>query len=219
MPVEDLVAAEWDCLQHFQGVRSLLPDGEPLAFPPRRVTPSASIGGSVPKWRVIPIGDRLPLHGKPDMAALGEALHGFVAADRPKADPSWRKALAERLLSTWGVSTLRAEDAIVAADRLWNYLEAEHPGGTWRREWPVIQVSGGQVLSGRLDLVVEEPGSLSIYDHKSFPGGHECWPDEVASHAPQIQAYATALQAATGLPIARIGLHLPIAGVVLDLGW
>jgi hypothetical protein len=214
---EDLTAAETEAPEPPEVFRGVFPDGEAPAFPPRRVTPSAASGGPVPKWRAVSIGDRLPLQGTCDMAALGEALHGFFAADRPKATPAWRKAAAERLLAAWGVSALWAEDAVLAADRLWNHLEAEHPAGIWRREWPVTRISGGQVLAGRIDLVVEQARSLAVYDHKSFPGGHERWPDEVALHVPQIKTYADALRDASGLPVCRMAIHLPISGMMLVL--
>jgi hypothetical protein len=53
-----------------------------------------------------------------DMTALGVVLHGFVAADRPTADAAWRTALAGRVLAAWGFSALRADDAVLVADRL-----------------------------------------------------------------------------------------------------
>lgn len=215
--VEDLVAAEAEAAPPPAAFRGDAPVGPPPMFAPRRLVPSTAAGGSMPGWRVISIGDRLPLQGAPDMTALGEALHGFFAADRPTADLRWRTALAERLLASWGVSALRAGDAVVAADRIWRHVEAEHPGGICRREWPVTQVARGQVLSGRIDLVIEQPKSLAIYDHKSFPGGRDRWAAEVAADAPQLRMYGEALEAASGLPVSRLAIHLPIAGAVLIL--
>ena len=129
----------------------------------------------------------------------------------------WRAALASWLLVAWGVSALRPEDAVLAADRLWVHLEAEHPGGIWRREWQITHIGGGQVLSGRIDLVVEQPQSLAVYDHKSFPGGRDRWPDVVAAHAPQIMSYAAALREATRRPVSWIAIHLPVGGAMLVL--
>ena len=215
--VEDLVAAEAGGPEPPQAFRGPLPDGDAPIFPPRRLVPSAAAGAAAPGWRPITIGDRIPLLGTADMAALGEMLHDFFAADRPGADPGWRNGLAARLLKAWSVSALRPQDAVLAADRLWTHLGAAYPGAAWRREWPVSRVSGGQVLSGRVDLVVERPDCLAVYDHKSFPGGHERWPQEIGKHAPQLDAYAVALRAATGLPVSVKAIHLPIAGVVLVL--
>jgi ATP-dependent helicase/nuclease subunit A len=218
MAVEDLVAIETESPPATQAVGSVLPaDGAPL-FPPRRVKPSAAPAGSCPPaWRAITIGERLPLQGAADMTALGEALHGFFVADRPAADGGWRIARAERLLTAWAVSALHAEDVVTAADRLWAHLDEAYPGGIWRREWPVVQVHEGQTLSGRIDLVVEHRGALAVYDHKSFPGGRDRWPDEVAAYAPQLQTYAAALCAATGLAVVRTAIHLPVAGTMLVL--
>jgi hypothetical protein len=85
----------------------------------------------------------------------------------------------------------------------------------WRREWPITQVIRGQVLSGRIDLVVEQPQSLAVYDHKSFPGGHDRWVDEIAAHAPQSKACAEALKPPSGFLVSRMAIPRPIAGAVL----
>jgi ATP-dependent exoDNAse (exonuclease V) beta subunit len=97
------------------------------------------------------------------------------------------------------------------------HLNETYPGGIWRREWPVVQVHEGQLLSGRIDLVVEFSGALAVYDHKSFPRGRDRWPDEVAAYAPQLQTYAAARQAATGLAVALTAVHLPVSGTMLVL--
>jgi len=215
--VEDLVATETAAPPQPMVFRGSAPSGAAPTFAPRRLTPSAAAGGPVPTWHEISIGRRLPLQGAVDMTALGEALHGFFAADRPAADAAWRKALAERQLAAWGISALRADDAVFAADRLWQHVKAEHPAGDLRREWPVTQVVDGQVLSGRIDLLVEQPQSLAVYDHKSFPGGRDRWTEQVVAHAPQLMAYAKVLGAASRLPISYIAIHLPIAGTLLVL--
>ncbi len=213
--VENVVAGEQTEPEVPGFFRSRVPDGEPPSFPPRRIVPSAATGGSVPSWRAVSIGERLPLTGVADMEALGEALHGFFAADRHGADSRWRKALAERRLSRWGVTALRAEDAVLAADRLWQHLDGEYPGAQRRREWPVSQLVSGQILSGRIDLLVERSDSLAVYDHKSHPGGGVVWEGLVAEHAPQLAAYAEVLRQATGKPVVRQAIHLPISGTVL----
>ena len=216
--IEDVATTESKAATPSPAFRGVLPVGAPPALPPRRINSSGATGQPAPAWRSVILGERLPLKGEPNMVALGEALHGFFAADRPGAAADRRIALARRLLTAWGVSALRAEDAMCAADRLWAHLRAEHAGGVWRREWPVICVTEGQVLSGRVDLVVELGDGVAIYDHKSFPGGRDRWAAEVEAHAPQLNSYAMALTAAMGCRVTRVAIHLPVAGALLMLG-
>ena len=194
-----------------------LPSGPAPDFPSRRQRPSALIGGIAPAFEVIQLGARLPLTGPADMQRVGEALHGFFAADRPGASREWRLACAGRLLQGWGASELSVADALLAADRLWTHLASEWPGATRRHEWPVISITGGQMLSGRADLVVEHAAGLAVYDHKSNPGDKAGWPELVAEYAPQLSAYAGALRAATGREVTRQVLHLPLQGALLML--
>lgn len=195
-----------------------IPEGQPPAFAARRESPSAAVpAGDVP-FRVLEIGPRLPLAGRADMRLVGEAVHGFFAADRPTAALSWRQALAERLLAAWGVSQVASGDLVAAADRFWSHLDEAFPGARHLRELPVVQFVDGTVTSGRADLVLEHADGLALYDHKTFPGGAEAWPREVASYAPQLDAYAGILSRAAKRGVTRRAIHLAVAGVVLLVG-
>ena len=166
----------------------------------------------------VTLGPRLPITGTPDMVAVGEAVHGFFAADLPEAAPALREALAARLLHSWGVSALSPADVLEGADRLWAWLGQRWPGSNWRAEVPVFQRIGMQRLSGRVDLVVEHPEGIAVLDHKTFPGRLEDWASRAAEHLPQLRAYAGALESATGRPVTGLILHLPVAGMVHEFG-
>lgn len=198
-----------------EGTMSALPEGPAPCFASRRYRPSTATDSTTPFFTVCRIGDRVPLTGHPDMQRVGEAVHRFMAADRRSASPGWRESLARRLLDTWQVSALSPQNLIAAADRFWEYLASEHPGARLRREWPLIQVEGGSIVSGRADLVVELDNGFAIYDHKTFPGGEDLWPEEMAAYAPQLASYAAVLTKATGKPVLRRAVHLPISGAVL----
>lgn len=196
----------------------VLPVGEPPAFPARRVRPSGAEAGAAVPFRVQQIGPRLPLAGHADMRTVGEAVHGFLAADRPGAEMAWRVALARRLFGAWGVTALAAEDVVGAADRFRAHVQAAFPDGVLRREWPVAEVAGGSLSAGRADLVVEHAGGLALFDHKTFPGDSSRWATEMQAYAPQIAAYGGILARATGLSVTQAAVHLPIAGAILWLG-
>lgn len=194
---------------------SVVPEGPAPCFAPRRHRPSAAINGTTRSFAVHHIGDRLPLTGHLGMQRLGEAVHGFMAADRRAASLEWRKALARRLLDTWQVAAISPEALVEAADRFWKHLASDFPQAKLRREWPMLQIEDGTIVSGRADLVVDFEGGLAIYDHKAFPGGEAQWADEIAAHAPQLDSYAAILTKATGKPVLRRAVHLPISGTIL----
>jgi ATP-dependent exoDNAse (exonuclease V) beta subunit len=119
------------------GIRDILPDAAapaaaeappvgPARFAiattahlPRRIRPSGLATGGPAAVALEELGPRLPLVGSPDMAALGEAMHGFLAADDDARSRGDRLAMAEALLRRWGVSALAPEDVVTAGDRLW----------------------------------------------------------------------------------------------------
>jgi len=190
----------------------------PIPALPRLIRPSGLAAGEMPPMTSVTLGSRLPFTGTPDMTAVGEAVHGFFAADRPEAALALREALAARLLRAWGVAALSPADVVQGADRLWAWLGRRWPGCNWRAEVPVFQRIGMQRVSGRVDLVVEHAAGLIVLDHKTFPGRSDDWLPRAALHLPQLRAYAGALEAATGRRVTGLVLHLPVAGVVHEVG-
>jgi len=181
------------------------------------LSPSALDTGAPIEPAVIELGARLPLAGDVDVRVLGEALHSFIAADRPAAPRDQRLALATAILERWSIPGLAPDDAVMAADRLWQHIERNWPDAIVRREVPVFRRNGNQRMAGRVDLIVEHAGGLAILDHKAFPGGREHWPTKSGLYRLQLAAYATALAEATGKSVTFLGLHLPVSGVVLAL--
>jgi ATP-dependent helicase/nuclease subunit A len=188
------------------------------SFAPRRLRPSAAVKDGAVTFTVERIGPRLPLAGHADMRLVGEAVHGFLAADRPSASRAWRESLARRLLDAWQVTALAPQDLVSAADRFWSHITSAYPGAELRHEWTVLQVAGGSITSGRADLVVEYADGLALYDHKTFAGDETRWEYEMRGYVPQLEAYAGALFAATGRTVRRRAVHLPSAGAILILG-
>jgi ATP-dependent helicase/nuclease subunit A len=217
--VTDVPPAPAPAEQSRPSVTSLTwPEGAPPLFPLTRITPSQQDGGpptAAPK--MIVLGPRLERAGGDARAAVGDALHHFLAADDLTMPASAREAMAALLLRSWGVDdALRPEDCVVAADRLWAFVRDRYGANAQvLREWPVQQaMADGTELRGRVDLLVRHPGGLTVIDHKTFPG-----PDaraKAASYAPQLLCYAGALEAA-GEVVTEVVVHLPILGRVAVL--
>ena len=190
----------------------------PVLHPPAFLQPSMLEG-----WgRVLGaerIGERTPLTGEPEMADLGQAVHGFLAADRQELSAEQRLTLATRLLSGWNVrAALKPEALLAMGDALRRWAEARAPGATWRREWPLHHTQpNGTVVRGLADLVLDTPEGLLLVDHKSFPGAVAEAMERAVGHAGQLAAYARALRAATGREVLGCFIYLPLSGMLMPV--
>ncbi len=165
------------------------------------------------------LGERLALSGEPDMARVGEAVHGFLAADVPGLAATERLELARRLLDGWGVpAALQPAALLQASDRFRAWAEAKWPQAEWWREWPVQrELEGGTVLRGRADLMLASAEGVHVVDHKSFPGTTEQALARAATHAGQLMEYARAAAEAGGRPVGEVFIHLPLVGMVVPV--
>ncbi len=195
------------------------PASHPLAVvvPSDLLPPTASAGAD--GLTLERYGDRLILSGDPEMPILGDAIHGFLAADRPSLDLQERCDIARGILERWGVAfALRPDDLLVASDRLRAWVDARFPDAVWHREWPLLhRQANGTIVRGTADLVIQHAEGYVVIDHKSFPGSAEQAAVRALSFSAQLAAYAAAVTAATGRPVTGCFVHLPVLGAVVPL--
>jgi ATP-dependent exoDNAse (exonuclease V) beta subunit len=207
------VAMARDTLHSYvRGRTTEAPVGRPLFL-----KPSDAEGGS---WKVVEkvdLGGRLAIDGIADITALGEALHSIIGYDDADRDRGQRLADATSILSRWNVSGFKADDALTASDRLATWRRSRWPDATGIAEVPVIAAAGDQLLKGRIDMLVETEIDFAIVDHKSFPGRFELWEDRAVGHAPQLAAYASAVETITGRHCSELWIHMPIVGALFRL--
>lgn len=197
--------------------------GEPPKYPPAWLLPSALPAdgeGSNSGVAEVPIeiGSRLPITGSPDMRLLGEAVHGFLAADcasRPRAE---REAMANNILDRWGVGgTIQPASLIEASDRLERFVAARWPQARRHKEVPVFSRIGDQRASGRIDLLLETDDGFVIVDHKTFPGAPDTWIEKAQEFAPQLRLYGQVVTQATSKSVQAAFIHMPVVGVVIEV--
>ncbi len=191
----------------------------PRPYPPASELPSQAKAGEGEAGadrvlEVATLGPRLPLAGAPDMQLLGQAVHTYLAADRPDRPPQLRLHMAQDILDRWQVSpSLRPQALVSASQALHAWVETRWPEATWHRELAVHhRLPTGTLVQGQADLVLSTPDGLVVIDHKTFPGHLEDAQTRALGHAGQLAAYARACTQATGQPVLERWIHLPVLG-------
>ncbi|MDZ7801902.1 MAG: UvrD-helicase domain-containing protein [Trueperaceae bacterium] len=188
---------------------------------PKSLTPSAVQAPHAPTIvETVRLGDRIPLAGRPDMQALGEACHRFFAWDRAIRSHEARLARAHATLDAWSVTSIAPGDLVGTSDRLRAFLAQRYPNASLQHEVPVFARVDGQLVSGRLDLVVDTGDAIAIVDHKSLPLWLEGEEVRLRAFAAQIDLYRRAVAAATNTRCTEAWLHQPITGAMsrVELG-
>jgi hypothetical protein len=164
----------------------------------------------------------IPISGKPEMEDVGSALHAIFAVDDVAQERAVRIGTAKAILDRWNVIGIEPEDVIAAADRFWKHIGEQYPTATVHREVPVHAYDGLQVISGRIDILIDGPANedwFVIYDHKSFPGQQDKWDGQARKHAPQLGTYADAVEIALGgrKRCAGCFVHMPVRGAIIGI--
>jgi ATP-dependent exoDNAse (exonuclease V) beta subunit len=181
----------------------------PLYFNPSSV--AATEGMSVEK---VTVGARISVMPGVDWGVLGSAIHACLAASFTNEGTWLAEERVSQVLQAFQVRThIDAADLCkqIAAFHAW--VRQRWPGCTAKAEVPVTALlSNGQILNGRIDLLLETDQGYVLIDHKSSPLGEAQWDEIVGSHQGQLAAYAGAIEAATGSKVIEQWLWLPVAG-------
>ncbi|MGF6227968.1 hypothetical protein QFZ27_001923 [Inquilinus ginsengisoli] len=163
----------------------------------------------------VQLGSRIALVGDPDLQSIGEAFHRFFACDDPLASLDARLEVARDMLHRWGVPEVNPVDLISASDRLRDFVSERFDGAARLPEWPVHAAEELQVISGRIDLLLDDGGDFAVVDHKSFPGSMELDAGRLRAFGGQVELYSRALHRGTGRGCREYWVHRPVAGLMV----
>lgn len=165
------------------------------------------------------IGERIALHGTGDESVVGTAIHACIALSFCDLTLKTDVADFEAILCGFGVQDRLSAAALhnqVSAFTEW--IEARWPGANSSAELPIQSIlQTGQVLNGRIDLLLELEAGWILIDHKSSRLAVEHWKNLADDYSGQLQAYAEAIQRASGKPVLESWLYLPVAGGAVRL--
>lgn len=187
-------------------------------YPQSRISPSKIEGkpGELSKNESYDLGKRIPVTIKnEDMHLLGDAVHDFIAIEQGKRNSTEWQAVAQRLLTRYGVDgAIDPADMVQIHDRLTGFIKKQEPTAKKvYREYPImVREINNQVIQGTIDMLLELDNGFVIIDHKMFPGADA--EERARDYSPQLNAYRRAVEAATGKKVLKTLIHMPILGKI-----
>ena len=165
------------------------------------------------------IGERIPVASGADMSALGTAIHACIGLSFTDTNVPLSEAEVAKVLSGFGVSEYISPMAVlrqVSAFHEW--LASRWPGARPYAEIPVQSVlKSGQVLNGRIDLLLETDAGWILIDHKSSQLAPDHWDQLADEYGAQMDTYAKSVERATGKLVVEKWLFLPVAGGAVSI--
>lgn len=184
---------------------------------PLKFTPSNAIEQACTITETAMIGKRISLKPGVDMTQLGTAIHGCIGA--MLTDPTAPLTLTEvnALLQRMDVAgSVRSEELLEQIEAFKRWYKTRWPDAIPYAEIPTeMKMPNGQVLEGRIDLLLKVNGGWILIDHKSNPGGSDRWNDIAQEYAGQMATYKDAVEKASGEKVLESWLFLPVAAGVV----
>lgn len=218
--------------------QSLDPPGAPLAraepevtlrwFPvpdshTERLPATLVASDSVPRpcriTNTVSLGERIALKTGTDMTALGNAIHACMATAFTDPGIPLDEARIARILDGFGLKSaidpLGLVQHIAALDR---WISLRWPDCRRHAEIPIESIlPNGQVMQGRIDLLLEVDCGWVLLDHKANPAPKDRWEQVATEHGGQLSVYADALVRATGRSVTETWIVLPVAAGAIQI--
>jgi ATP-dependent helicase/nuclease subunit A len=184
---------------------------------PRIFNPSAAQSPAMVIVESASIGMRMDIGSTAERTEVGHVVHGAMALAFADLSVPVRVADVSRIVSAYAMSANMSDVALTAqVNALRAWVTERWPSSVSLPEWPVESVmSNGQVLNGRIDLLLDVGDGWILIDHKTSSGGHARWPELANEYGGQLLAYKDAVEAASGKPVKELWLTLPVAGAAI----
>lgn len=194
-------------------------DSEPRSRQPLNCNPSLLPAGDYRIGEQAAIGQRMGIQGSAEWDVLGTAVHAAIAASFTDAAHRLSVEYVAQILANFGVrAQIDPVELLAQINALHVWIKGRWPDCKPLAEIPVkASLSNGQILNGRIDLLLETAAGYVLIDHKSFPGGKDQWGKLAQEYGGQLAAYAQAIENATGNPVLEQWLFLPVAGHVFQV--
>lgn len=162
----------------------------------------------------LSLGERIKLKTGIDMTALGNAVHACMATGFTDPNAIFDETRAARILNGFGLARAIAPTELVRQIRaIETWVTARWPDCRRHAEMPIESIlANGQILQGRIDLLLEVPDGWVVLDYKANPAPRDRWSEVAAEHSGQLTHYADAMERATGRSVTETWVVLPVSG-------
>jgi ATP-dependent exoDNAse (exonuclease V) beta subunit len=193
-------------------------DNEPVTLP-LTFNPSLAKARPATVLEKCGIGKRISVASGADMSVVGTAIHDCIALSFANRAIPLTLAEVERILTAYEVNDYVSPAAALRQVQAFHaWLDSRWPGAKLNAEIAVQSLLGsGQVLNGRIDLLLELDEGWILFDHKSSQLASEHWDQLAMEYGAQLGAYADAVELATHKNVSENWIFLPIAGGALSL--
>ena len=186
---------------------------------PAVLVASNTVGQSFKITDTVTLGDRVTLRTGIDMTALGNAVHACIATAFTDPDAPLDEARTGHILRGFDLEGAISPSALVqqigVLDR---WISSRWPNCTRHAEIPIESIlPNGQVMRGRIDLLLEVENGWVLIDHKANPAPKDRWNQLADEHGGQLSVYADALARVTGRSVKEAWIVLPIAAGAIQI--
>ncbi len=194
--------------------------GEPKTRLPLNFNPSSAEKVPAVVLEKCRIGERIPVASGADMSVLGTAIHACIGLSITDRNVPLSDVEIANVLSGFCVSEYLSPTAVLRQVGFFHeWLASRWPGARPHAEIAVQSVlKSGQVLNGRIDLLLETDAGWILIDHKSSQLAPDHWDQLADEYGGQMSEYASAIEKASGRQVLEHWLFLPVAGGALSVG-
>lgn len=186
---------------------------------PATLVPSASVARPCRITDTVSLGDRIALKMGTDMTALGNAIHACMATAFTDPGVPLDEARAARILDGFGLAgAIEATELVRQIGAMEKWIAARWPYCRRHAEIPIESIlPNGQIMHGRIDLLLEVSDGWVLLDHKANPAPRDKWDQIATEHSGQLFMYADALVRATGRSVKEAWIVLPVAAGAIQV--
>lgn len=195
-----------------------VPDSRTARLPATLIA-SASVVRPCRVTETASLGERIALKTRPDMTALGNAIHACLATAFTDPGIPLDEVRITRMLDGFGLKGAIDPSGLVRhIAALDQWISLRWPHCRRHAEIPIESIlPSGQVMHGRIDLLLEVDGGWVLLDHKANPAPRDRWEQVATEHSGQLSVYVDALVRATGRPVTETWIVLPVAAGAIKI--
>lgn len=187
---------------------------------PLKFSPSSAAQQDCKVVENLALGKRMLLKSGVDMAQLGTAIHGCICASFTDPNAPLTVEEIENIMQRMDVAdAVQPQELLNQIGAFNSWIKTRWPEAVPYAEIPTeMRMPNGQVLQGRIDLLLKIKGGWILIDHKSNPSGENRWEAIAQEYAGQLATYQDAIEQGSGEKVLESWLFMPMGAGLVRVG-